>query len=146
VAAGEQLSSFTKGVTFLKHVYTAMIDHCKGQKPLEACGLLSGISGIVYTHWPMTNVLCSPNAFKMDDQQIEMVLKQIKERQEQLVGIYHSHPTSFPYPSPNDVIHATYPEVFYVIVSLLSSINPEVGCFRIQHQQVTTVKYILQAE
>ncbi|MCH5586691.1 M67 family metallopeptidase [Shimazuella sp. AN120528] len=128
--------------TFLPHVFSSMISHCMEQNPFEACGLLSGNNHIASTFWPMKNILRSPNAFQMDMDQIEITFKQMKEKGEQLVGIYHSHPTAAPYPSPEDVIHANYPEAVYVIVSL-SQIKPEVACFRIQKGLVTQVQYTL---
>jgi [CysO sulfur-carrier protein]-S-L-cysteine hydrolase len=137
---GEQQSNFNKTIIFHPHIYTKMITHCIEQKPLEACGLLSGTNSVACTHWPMTNVLGSPDAFQMDNGQIEMTFKQMKDKGEQLVGIYHSHPTTAPYPSSNDVIHANYPEAVYVIVSL-SRIKPEVACFHIDRGQVTQVRY-----
>jgi proteasome lid subunit RPN8/RPN11 len=143
VVGKEQQNSSNKDIIFLQHVYHAMIHHCIEQKPLEACGLLSGTDNVACTHWSMTNVLRSPNEFQMDNNQVELIFKRMKEKGEQLVGIYHSHPTTVPYPSPNDVIHANYPEAVYVIVSL-SRIKPEVACFHIKQGLVTTVKYTLQ--
>lgn len=113
------------------------------QKPLEACGLLSGINGVAHTNLPMTNVLYSPNAFQMDLQQIEFVFEQIKERKEKLVGIYHSHPTTAAYPSSYDIAYSNYPDVAYIIVSLIHPM-PVVGCFYIQDQKVTTIPYKIQ--
>lgn len=49
---------------------------------------------------------------------------------EELVGIYHSHPVSQPYPSPTDRAEAHYPDALYVMVSLRSG-TPELRAFRI---------------
>ncbi len=49
---------------------------------------------------------------------------------EELVGIYHSHPVSQPYPSPTDRAEAHYRDAFYVLVSLRTG-KPEVRAFRI---------------
>lgn len=132
----------TNELTFLKNAYQAMMDHCLKQKPIEACGLLSGVNNIASTCWPMRNVLRSPNHFQMDDRQVDHVFKRIRDNGEQLVGIYHSHPTSIAYPSVGDVMHAHYPEAAYVIVSLLKRI-PEVACYRIENSIVTSLKYRL---
>jgi proteasome lid subunit RPN8/RPN11 len=49
---------------------------------------------------------------------------------EELLGIYHSHPVSQPYPSPTDRAEAHYPDAVYVLVSVRTS-TPEVAGFRI---------------
>jgi proteasome lid subunit RPN8/RPN11 len=88
----------------------------------------------------MANVLRSRRAFEMDLRQMKDVFGRIGEKGEQLVGIYHSHPTAPPYPSRSDVEHANYPEAATVIVSL-SGAKPEVRCFRILHRQVIPVRH-----
>jgi len=49
---------------------------------------------------------------------------------EELIGIYHSHPVSQPYPSPTDRAEAHYPDAVYVLVSLRTG-TPEMRAFRI---------------
>lgn len=132
-------------IIFLSEVYYAMITHCLGQNPLEACGLLSGIDYVACTYWPMTNILQSPTQFQMDDQQIEDVFQKIRDKGEQLIGISHSHPTGLPFPSIEDVIHASYPEVVYTIVALAQT-KPEVACFRIRQSKVTPVPFDVQVQ
>src|SRR5687768_9582309 len=53
---------------------------------------------------------------------------------EELVGIYHSHPVSQPYPSPTDRAEAHYPDALYILVSLRTG-TPEVRAFRIDSEQ-----------
>lgn len=144
VEEDEQQSKLVTKFMFTPQIYTTMLQHCIGQKPLEACGLLSGHDNTIATNiWPMTNMLFSPNSFQMDEHQVDQVFMQIEQKGEKLVGIYHSHPTSIAYPSPSDVIYANYPETVYIIVSLLG-ISPDVGCFRIQNKQVTPVMHSIQ--
>ncbi|GAB1530073.1 hypothetical protein YSY22_14950 [Brevibacillus formosus] len=79
----------------------------------------------------MENTLKSPVAFAMDPKQIQHVFHEMALRGEHLVGIYHSHPTAPPIPSPEDIAYCRYPEVAYLIVSLASP-QPVLGCFRIE--------------
>jgi proteasome lid subunit RPN8/RPN11 len=51
-----------------------------------------------------------------------------REQLKELVGIYHSHPVSQPYPSPTDRAEAHYPNAVYVLVSLRTG-EPEIRAF-----------------
>ncbi|PTX60339.1 proteasome lid subunit RPN8/RPN11 [Melghirimyces profundicolus] len=110
--------------------YKAMIKHCLGQRPYEACGLLSGKNGQTDTLWEMKNILCSPTSFAMDEVQLRQTFKKMEKSGGRLTGIYHSHPTGPPRPSSTDIANATYPEAVYLIVSLAQT-TPSVGCYRI---------------
>jgi proteasome lid subunit RPN8/RPN11 len=118
-----------------------MIFHCRNELPLEGCGLLSGKNGIAETLWPMENINRSPSSFSMDLNQIEEVFELINDRDESLVGIYHSHPTADAYPSPQDISYNNYPEVAHIILSFAqSAYRPDVKCFQIKGKNVTPLK------
>lgn len=105
--------------------------HCLEERPYEACGLLSGRNGRAETIWRMANVDKSPVSFSMDMDQIESVFQTIRARQEQLVAVYHSHPTAPPIPSREDIAFAAYPEAAYIIVSLAKK-QPTFACYQIR--------------
>ncbi|MGG0935302.1 M67 family metallopeptidase [Brevibacillus centrosporus] len=111
-------------------VWNEMIRHCMEERPFEACGLLSGRNGCAETIWRMENIEKSPVAFSMDSRHIQKALQKMALKGEALVGIYHSHPTAPPLPSPEDIAYANYPEAAYLIVSLASK-QPTIGCYRI---------------
>ncbi|KZE54637.1 peptidase [Brevibacillus parabrevis] len=113
-----------------RSMWDEMVRHCQEEKPYEACGLLSGRDNSAQTIWRMENVLKRPDAFAMSTQQIQKVLNKMALRGENLVGIYHSHPTAPPVPSTEDIAYAHYTEAAYLIVSL-SSPQPALGCYRI---------------
>jgi proteasome lid subunit RPN8/RPN11 len=71
----------------------------------------------------------------MDINQIRKVFDLIKSRGEDLVGIYHSHPSAPPYPSSGDIANANYPDVNYMIVSFEKK-QPEVRNFHIINKRV----------
>jgi proteasome lid subunit RPN8/RPN11 len=70
--------------------------------------------------------------------------KEIGARGLQVVGIYHTHPATQPYPSPTDVARAhwgetddlLFPEHSYLIVSLRDPQNPEVRSFKIRGRRI----------
>jgi proteasome lid subunit RPN8/RPN11 len=64
------------------------------------------------------------------------------DRGEDLVAIYHSHPSSQAYPSPTDRAESVddrgaqrFPGAIYVLVSLMG--EPEVRAYRIKDDAVT---------
>jgi [CysO sulfur-carrier protein]-S-L-cysteine hydrolase len=118
-----------------------MITHCQNELPLEGCGLLSGKNGIAESIWPMENICYSPNSFSMDLKQIGEVFDLMYNRQEELVGIYHSHPTAKAYPSQEDIANHNYPEANQIIISFAcSSFQPDVKCFYLKGTRVVPLK------
>jgi len=114
-----------------KKLFEEMIEHSKREFPNEACGILSGSQGRVTRVYEMTNSDKSPETFFMDPREQLKVMKDIRNRSEEMLGIYHSHVASEAYPSSHDVELALYPEVSYVIISIKDKNNPSVRSFKI---------------
>jgi len=68
--------------------------------------------------------------YVIDPREQLKVFRSIDAAGEELLGIYHSHPVSQPYPSPTDRAEAHYTDVVYVLVSVRTA-KPEVAAFRI---------------
>jgi proteasome lid subunit RPN8/RPN11 len=101
--------------------WRSMISEAKRLAPQEACGLLLGhtMQGqfqVLEVH-PVENVYKSPYRYRMDPQQQIQVFLEMEQRDLQLVGIYHSHPTGPDHPSAKDIQEAYYPEAVYLILS-----------------------------
>ena len=64
-------------------------------------------------------------------------MKEIRNKGEEMIGIYHSHVASETYPSSHDVELALYPEVSYVIISIKDKKNPSVRSFKIVEGKIT---------
>ncbi len=72
----------------------------------------------------------------------------MREQDEQLLGIYHSHPRSAePFPSETDVRLAYYPQAIYFIVGLAGS-EPVMSAFRISErdERWEQVEYAIAGE
>jgi len=64
-------------------------------------------------------------------------MRKIRETNQTLFGIYHSHPSSPAEPSKTDLENAAYAEANYFIISLNTIGVLEIRAFRIQHKQFT---------
>lgn len=111
-------------------VRNSMVNHCKTEFPLEACGILSGKNGVIETIWRMKNVDHSPVSFSMSEKEIRTVFDLIEKKNEEVLAIYHSHPTAAAFPSHGDIAYNNYPELFHIIVSLIRA-SPEVKAYKI---------------
>lgn len=95
--------------------YTKMLADVICRGPEEACGLVAGQNGRAYQVNVVANALHSPTAYRMDPhEQIEAFLEMEKGGQ-QLLAIYHSHPTGPEVPSEVDRAEFAYPGVITLI-------------------------------
>ena len=131
-------------LTLARKEYDDMIAHAKAGAPLEACGLLGGkMEGegpaghrTVSTFYPMSNPDQSPIHFTLDPKEQFHVMKEMRNRSEELIGIFHSHVASPPRPSAEDIRQAHYPGISYILVSLMAD-PPTVRSYVIQEGKVT---------
>jgi len=109
-----------------------MIAHALREAPNECCGLLLGRGGTVARVIAMKSDRPSPDAYYMNPEQQVEVFTGMAERGEELLGIYHSHPTSPAQPSAADLQLAFHPDAAYFIISLADAARPEVRAFRLR--------------
>jgi proteasome lid subunit RPN8/RPN11 len=100
--------------------------------PLECCGLIGGEGEFARSIYPLRNLAQNPEvAYEAAPEDLFAAQRQMRERGEQLLGIYHSHPRSTdPSPSESDVRLAYYPQAVYFIVGL-GGPKPVMHAFRI---------------
>jgi len=112
-------------------------EHAIREFPNEACGILAGNQARVKKVYEMVNAQKSPETFFMDAREQLKVMKEIRNKGEEMIGIYHSHVASLAYPSSHDVELALYPEASYVIISIKDKKNPSVRSFKIAEGKIT---------
>ena len=123
-------------------VLERMTAHAAEEAPLECCGLLVGTSSLIDDNVPTTNVEASPVRFQVDPRQHLQLQRTLRGTTRTIVGAYHSHPASSPFPSPSDVAEAHYPGFIYLIVSLAIPGSPEIRAFRIHSGNVAAVELV----
>ncbi len=152
-----------------------MIAHARELAPHECCGILSGKQETVVESYRITNILAnmsqqelsrfegaklsdlqrlSPEeradiAFQMDAREMAMAQRDIRTKNADLIGFYHSHTASPARPSQTDVTIAmefehyrtklNLPEPLHLIISLENAESPDVRAYRIQDSQATEV-------
>lgn len=110
-----------------------IVGHARESAPRECCGLIGGANdGKARTIYRMRNVAADPlMTYEAAPEDLFAAQRSMRERGEQLLAIYHSHPCAdIPAPSATDVRLAYYPSAVYFIVGLGGE-QPNLGAFRI---------------
>lgn len=96
-----------------------MVATCIRALPDEGCGLLLGTpDGIVVEVVPSENVAHSARVYEIDSRVLLRAFRRADDDGVQVIGVFHSHTHSDPYPSPTDVAQAPDPAWHYVLVGL----------------------------
>ena len=120
-------------LTIDKSLYDAIIAHAQADHPDEACGVIAGPAGSdrPTRHIPMLNAERSPTFYRFDSMEQLRVWREMDDRDEEPVVIYHSHTATEAYPSRTDVSYASEPGAHYVLVSTRDPDELEFRSFRI---------------
>ena len=120
-------------MTIDQATYEAIVAHARRDHPDEACGIVAGPvgSGRTARFVPMRNVLRSPTTYEFDSAEKLRVYREMDDRDEEVVIVYHSHTATEAYPSRTDVRYASQPDAHYVLVSTRDPRTAEFRSFRI---------------
>lgn len=111
---------------------------------LEICGLVASKNGIPCSCYPIANIAELPQQrFLLDAKQQIAAMADLRNRNETLFAVYHSHPTTPPHPSLLDLEQFAYPDALYLIISLNIKGVLEMRGFKINQQQATEVPLTL---
>jgi len=106
---------------------------------IEVCGLVGKASNGSHCY-PISNRAADPaHEFLLDAAEQVDAMRQMRERDEQLYAIYHSHPDAPAYPSGTDLKLAAYPGVLYLIISLDITGVLQMRGFQLHDDQVDEV-------
>jgi proteasome lid subunit RPN8/RPN11 len=123
-----------------------MVAHAREDLPNECCGLIGGADGEARTLYRARNAFASPFSYRVDPaDQYRIIEKEMRERGEELVAIYHSHTKSPAYPSQTDLNEAvSWPEQVYLIVSLADPEAPDVKAFWLKDEKIAEAELVIE--
>ncbi len=112
-------------------ILAAMIEQCRTEAPREACGILSGPARPrVVTIHRLRNAMASETRYTADSRDLIAAAIAIREKREEWLAIYHSHPTSAAIPSRIDLSQNGYGPLPQIIISLAAA-EPSVRAWRL---------------
>jgi len=120
-----------------RSVYAEIVGHCLRGLPDEACGLLGGdpATGEAARCYPTRNAAASAKLYTVDPKDHLRADRDAEARGIEIIGVFHSHTHTDPYPSPTDVAQAPDPSWHYVLVSLRDT-HPALRSYRIRGELV----------
>jgi proteasome lid subunit RPN8/RPN11 len=127
-----------------------ILAYAREADPAECCGLIGATSGpTAASIYSLRNVAADKNvSYEAAPEDLFAAQREMRERGEQLLAIYHSHPRSAePEPSETDVRLAYYPQAVYFIIGLAGP-QPAIRAFRISEREGRweEVEYVIADE
>jgi [CysO sulfur-carrier protein]-S-L-cysteine hydrolase len=119
--------------------YDQIVAHARRDHPDEACGVVAGPVGTDRPERfvPMLNAARSPTFYEFDSGDLLRLYREMDDRDEEPVVIYHSHTATEAYPSRTDISLAQEPGAHYVLVSTREPDHTDVRSYRIVDGEVT---------
>ncbi|MBX7160848.1 MAG: M67 family metallopeptidase [Acidimicrobiia bacterium] len=123
----------------------AIVTHARAGLPDEACGLLAGTGERVEVVYPAANADASPVSYRVESRDQWHAMRDAEARGLEMLGGFHSHTHSEPYPSATDVAQAFYPDWAYLIVGL-GGAEPVLRAFRIESGAIAEIPVLVDPE
>jgi proteasome lid subunit RPN8/RPN11 len=110
-----------------------MVAQAVAELPNECCGLLAGVAlppdagesaapvprqARAVCRYALVNAAHSPTEYLSEPRSIFQAMRDMRDRNLELLGVYHSHPTTEPVPSRTDLERNYSEEVVNFIISL----------------------------
>ena len=119
------------------NVIAEMLAHARAEAPRECCGLLIGDGDSVARSVRAKNLDAKATRYLIDPEDHFAAIRSARADGLEVIGAYHSHPSSAPVPSATDIAEANSgPDFLYVIVSLITE---DVQAYRIADGRVVSI-------
>lgn len=123
-------------------VWDDIVAHSRAEAPRECCGLVVGPPGVAREHFRVTNLWPGIDFYEPDPDEAWDIQERAADRGEDIVAIYHSHPTDQARPSQRDIANAGYDTAVWVICSLFEPDSPGLRGYWIVDGVVTEVALV----
>lgn len=135
-------------LTISRSLLDLVIKHARADHPDEACGVIAGPAG---TERPerfiaMTNAERSSTFYRFDSMEQLHVWREMDDRDEEPVVIYHSHTATPAFPSRTDISYASEPQAHYLLVSTKDDDETEVRSFQIVDGEVREEEVVVDED
>lgn len=122
-----------------------MLTHAQHTPESEVCGLIAQTTEGDFQVYPVANVAIeADHLFRMDPAAQIDAMRRMRESDEELFAIYHSHPHAPAEPSPRDLAEAAYPDALYLIISLTTKGVLELRGFRLRQGAVENIDLVVE--
>ena len=105
-------------MTIVRAALDEIFAHAREAAPNECCGVLIGGAEAILAAVRARNLERSPTRYLLDPEDHFAARRIARAGNLQVVGFYHSHPQSAPFPSESDIAESAYAETIHVIVGI----------------------------
>ncbi len=119
-------------VRVARPVQQRLLEEARVTPDAECCGLLAGRDGIISAIYPAPNASDAANSYEIAPEDLFRLIRQMRARGLELLGIYHSHPAGENRPSSRDIERAYYPDAAYFILSSMRDAPQPIRAFSIR--------------
>jgi len=131
-------------VSLPRPLVNKVLAHAQQNPENEVCGLIGKDTSDNKQYYPIENISETPSChFFMDAPQQINAMKKMRDKQQQLFAIVHSHPSTAAVPSSLDIEQSSYKEVFYLIISLNIEGVLEMRAYAQQQDSMQEVELVL---
>ncbi len=143
----QTMSSTKNTLTLPRPLVNKILAHAQQNPEIEVCGLIGNSASNQKNYYPVDNVANKPDCrFLMDGSQQINAIKKMRDKQQQLYAIVHSHPHTQATPSQLDIDESSYKDVYYLIISLNTKGVLEIRAYTQQQKSMQEVNLILETD
>lgn len=134
-----------KTIYLPRPLVNTILSHAQRNSTVEICGLIGSDATNAKSYYAIDNVAKDPSCrFLMDASQQINAMKKMRDKNQELFAIVHSHPTTPAIPSQYDIEENNYKDAFYIIISLSNNETLDLRGYTQKKDSMQEVNVILE--